>query len=251
MTALAALGVPWDDADGAGLRSGRDKAAAIVIRDDLEHATHLLQALLMVYDSPSADVLRSALTDELELLRRRVLAGLSIRYGVEGLSKVGFQLAQPNPRFHALALEWLDVTLVGTDRAVVALLEPELSAHRRMRLLVRSFPVLPTTPRTVLIDLAEDRDDRWRRPWIAACALLVASDVPELGLEALARAESPVGNIDDQTGIVRETLVAIGQRQIARHLAPRGRRAHRDRTSDTHRSSIAVGRSAHGHGRRG
>ena len=219
MTALAALGAPRDNADRgrAGLRTGRDETAAMVIRADLEHATHLLQALLILCDTPSADVLRSALMDELELLRRRVLAGLSMRYGVEGLSKVGFQLAQPNRHFHALALEWLDVTLVGTDRAAVALLEPELSAHRRMRLLVRSFPIPPATLRTVLIDLAEDHDDRWRRPWITACALLAAYNIPELGVEALARAESPVGDNDDQTEIVQETLVAIGQRQIARH----------------------------------
>ena len=168
--------------------------------------------------NPSAQLLCSALTDELDLLRRRVLAGLSLRYGVGGLSTVGFQLAQQSPRFHALALEWLDVTLVGTDRAAVVLLDPGLSAHERLRLLVRASTGAPTIPRTMLVELAEDRDDRWRRPWITACALLTAADTPEGGFEALARTvahESAVGEADDQTQIVRETLVALGLRQTA------------------------------------
>ena len=176
ITALVAMEAPEGDGDRsrARLRTRRDEAAGAVIRADPEHATHVLRAHVTLCDYPAAHVLCSALTDELELLRRRVLAGLSMRYDAEELIKVGFQLAQPNPRFHALALEWLDVTLVGTDRAAVTLLEPELSAHQRMRLLVRSFPIPPATPRTVLLDIVEDRDDRWRRPGSqpAPCSLL-------------------------------------------------------------------------------
>ncbi len=208
MTTLAALGAPADE------------STSVTIRADLDHATYVLRALVALDDTPSAGVLRSALTDELELIRRRVLACLSMRYGVEPLSRVGFQLAQPNPRFHSLALEYLDVTLVGADRVAVVLLEPELSAHERMRLLVRSFPVPPATPRTVLLEFAEDRDGRWRRPWITACALLTAADGPELGFEAMARAvaeESRVADADGQTWIVHETLAAIGHRHTARH----------------------------------
>ena len=118
------------------------------------------------------------------------------------------------------ALEWLDVTLVGADRAAVTLLEPELSAQERMRLLSRSFPVPPATPRTVLLDLAKDRNDRWRRPWITACALLAGSNMPDVGFDLLARtlSEKPhVGDDDDHRWIVEETLVAMVQRQTAQH----------------------------------
>jgi HEAT repeat protein len=187
-----------------------EPAGAVVVRGDLEHAAKVLQALLTLEDIPAAHLLRSALEDELELLRDRVLAGLSIRYGVDGLTRVAFQLAQSNLRFHALALEWLDVTLVGTDRAAVALLEPALSTGERLRLLARWFPMSPTTPQAVLVELAEDRDGHWRRPWITACVVLTAADMPELGVEALVAA-------DDHTRIVHETLVGIGQRQTARH----------------------------------
>ena len=34
----------------------------------------------------------------------------------------------------------------------------------RLRVLARWFPIRPTTPRAVLLELAEDRDGHWRRP---------------------------------------------------------------------------------------
>ena len=223
MTTLAALGDAGDNPDlGTARRNSvwRDESAATALRADLEHATYVLQALVALDDTPSADVLCSALTDELDLLRQRVLAALSMRYSVEELSRVGFQLAQRNPRFHALALEYLDVTLDAEDRTALPLLEPELSARERMRLLVRSFPVQPAAPRVVLLELVEDRDGRWRRPWITACALLAAAEMPELGFEALTRAvdqESAHGEGDEQARIVHETLAGINRRQTARH----------------------------------
>jgi hypothetical protein len=186
------------------------------VQSDLEHSTHVLQALQTLEHTDSAVLLRSALSDELDLLRRRVLAGLSIRYGAEEISRIEYQLAQRSTRFHALALEWLAVTLVGTDRAAVALLEPDLSTQERLRLLARWFLIPQLTPQTILLELAEDRDGRWRRPWITACALVAAADMPEPGLEVLARAavsESAIAEMDDPKWIVRETLTAIRQRQ--------------------------------------
>ena len=113
-------------------------------------------------------------------------------------------------------MEWLDVTLVGIDRAAVALLEPELTAGERLGVLARWFPISSSTPRALLADLAEDRDDRWRRPWFVACALLAALDLPALDFEQLARAathESPADDVDDDAQIVRETIAGIALRQ--------------------------------------
>ena len=80
-----------------------------MVAEDLEHATHVLRALVAFAGEPSATLLCDALRDELDLLRKRVLAALSMRHGIEGLSRVVFQLAQRDARSHALALEWLDV----------------------------------------------------------------------------------------------------------------------------------------------
>jgi HEAT repeat protein len=208
LTALAALGAAEVGATDA------------VIRADLEHATRVLHALVVIEPITSAGVLRSALWDEGELLRQRILAGLAIRYGAEELGRIGFQLAQKSPRVHALALEWLEVTLVGIHRAAVALLEPDLTADRRLGILTRWFPVTPSTPQSILLSLAEDLDDRWRRPWITACALLVAADVEGFDLEVMTRTANhryAADDGDDRGQIVRETIAGIDRRQIVRH----------------------------------
>lgn len=204
MTALAAID-----------SSGPDSTLPPV-RSDLEHASFVLRAIVALEDTASADVLRSALCDELDLLRRRVLAGLSIRYGQDGISRVGFQLTQRSTRFHSLAMEWLDVTLVGTDRAASAILEPEPTATERLGMLGKWFPMSPATPESVLVELAADRDGRWRRPWITACALLAAVEMPELGLEGLVSSAtdgSPGADRDDHTQIVQETMEALHRRR--------------------------------------
>ena len=125
----------------------------MVVRKDLEHATHVLRALVAFDDEPAATLLCAALRDELDLVRQRVLAAFSMRHGTEGLNRVVFQLAQRDSRSHALALEWLDVTLTGTDRAAVAMLEPRLSDRERLNALIRTFPVSPPSRREILLEL--------------------------------------------------------------------------------------------------
>ena len=147
-----------------------------------------------------------------------MLAVLSIRYGTNELSMVEFQLAQKSTRVHAVAMEWLDVTLVGTERASVALLEPDSSAAERLAVLTRWFPLSPTTPEAVLVDIADDPDDVWRHAWLTACAVLAGAEMPELGLDDLASiaadtsGESETG---DPTDIVWETITALRRRRTA------------------------------------
>jgi hypothetical protein len=107
-------------------------------------------------------------------------------------------------------MEWLDVTLVGIERAAVGLLEPGLTHKERQEMSTRWFAVSPTTPQAVIVDIANDTDDRWRRPWISACALLAAANMPELNLEELG---GP--NVTDDNHIVGETMAAIRRRRTA------------------------------------
>jgi hypothetical protein len=221
MGALAALarsgtdGAMGDDETATGVT--QEPVESAVVRSDLEHATHVLWALVELDGLPSASALRAALSDELVLLRRRVLAALSIRYGADGMSRVAYQFAQHNTRAHALALEWLDVTLSGSDRAAVTLLEPGLTPEARLRALMRTFPIPPKSLPAIVLDLVEDRDVRWRRAWIAACALLAASDMPELGLDPLiAGITADTWDRESQEGaIFHETLVGLRRRQRA------------------------------------
>ena len=113
-------------------------------------------------------------------LNRRVLAGLGARHGDDALERVSFQFAKGDGRSHALAVEWLDVTLTGTDRAAVALLEPGLSDAERLRRLTRALPLPELSLEEVLVDLITDPEQRWRQPWVQACALHAAWSTPDV-----------------------------------------------------------------------
>ena len=174
------------------------------------------RALVAFEDESSAALLRTALRDELELVRARVLAAFSMRHGTDGFNRVVFQLAQRDPRSHALALEWLDVTLTGTDRAVVALLEPGLSERRAPERTRGTFPIAPLGQHELLLELVQDRDGRWRRPWIKACALYTASGMSDVNLDALTTTVGEtlsVSEPDDDDRIVHETFTALRLRQ--------------------------------------
>jgi hypothetical protein len=211
MRALAVLGPSGADDEYA--------LTASVVRGDLEHAAHALRAVVAFGDVPSATLLRAALRDELDLARERVLAAFSMRHGTEGFSRVVFQLAQRDARSHALALEWLDVTLTGTDRTVIALLEPRLSDRERLNTLVSGIPVPPLRQREVLLDLVHDRGNRWRRPWVKACALYTAWGMSEVEFEAVAGTAAEPEAIgadqitDDEESIVHETLDGLRRRR--------------------------------------
>jgi hypothetical protein len=199
----------------AVISPGMTRSEESVLRADLEHACHVVRAVVAVEHSPGAGLLRAALRDEFDLLRRRALAVFSIHHGIPELNTVAFQLAQQNTSLHAMAMEWLDVTLVGIERASLAVLEPRASAAERLASLTRWFPLPPVAPESVLIDIVDDPDDRWRRPWLTACALLAGADSPDLGLEHLAETvrESPDDERRNHSHIVSDTIAGIRRRR--------------------------------------
>jgi hypothetical protein len=213
--ALAALaGDTTGGAESSVQGVGTDASLDRMIRTDLEDATYALRALHLLGDADAFAVLCRALRDELHLLRHRLLACMSSRYGPESLSRVQFQLAQPDVRAHAVAMEWLDVTLTGADRAVMALLEPAWSAGDRMRALARWFPLPEVGIDEVLRDLVADPSDRWRRPWLTACALMARANIEGQHFRdpAPAAVRTPGGENEGTMDIVGETLAGIRSR---------------------------------------
>ncbi len=200
LRALASISV----ADGS-----RDAAIARdLLRDDVEHAARVLAALRSVAVQKSAEVLRSALSDELELLKRRALACLSLIYGRAELERVQLQLDQPSASDRALAMEWLDVTLSNEDRLVLVLIEPGITVDDQWRRLSRSNSIATMSAEDALRDLVNDPTDVWRQPWLVACALVAATGF-EKSIEGLRPNESqPI----DHDHIVRETIVGIRRR---------------------------------------
>ena len=195
--------------------AGADETVDRMIRTSLTHAAHALRAMQTLDVVDEFVIVRRALRDELDLVQKQLLACLAWRYGTESLNRITFQLAQPDPRAHSVAMEWLDVTLTGADRAVMALLEPDWSLGERTRSIGRWFPLPDVSVETVLPDLIADPDDRWRRPWLAACALMaMASTQPkDFSPPAMRGGAAPAGEEGAEIDIVVETIVGIRARR--------------------------------------
>jgi hypothetical protein len=222
------LGLAVLSALGAMDADPPDELILMVLDDDFTHAGELLAALVTVGAAVEArhlerpdqtgrsaalfdpfTVLAGALEDELTLLARRVVAALSLHHGQDALARVAFQLAQRDRRVRALALEWLDVALTAAQRPAIALLEPDLAPAVRAVTLSRQRPGRPGEIRALLVDLALDPDDRWRRPWLSACGAFALHD---LGLAN--DAEFPSADLDADS-LVAETLAGLRLRSAA------------------------------------
>lgn len=193
---------------------GSDQGVDRMIRIDLEDAAYALRALHVLRGADEFAIVRRAVGDELQLLQNRLLACMSIRYGSEGISRVLFQFAQSDPRAHAVAMEWLDVTLIGVDRAMMALLEPAWAPGERVRSLARWFPLLEVSVDEALRDLIADPADRWRRPWLTACALMAMANVDGERFDPPWQGQAPAGTTGNQgvLDIIAETLEGIHAR---------------------------------------
>jgi hypothetical protein len=177
---------------------------ATFLSSELEHAAWLLSASVMFENDPSTTTLRTALEEELAVVIRRIIAVLALRYGATALDRVAQQLARDDTQLHAVALEWLDVTLADVERPVVGLLDPGLSDRDRLRAVRRGGDVV-TSREDVLHDLIVDPDRRWRRAWLQACAVHAAWDDPTMG--HLFDSASP------EPGLMNETLTSLRARE--------------------------------------
>ena len=164
-----------------------------VLQDDLDHAVRLLAALEAL--GPDGDAtgsgdairadphavgdgpLRRALSDELTLIRDRVVAGLVARHGRDRLGPVTAGLVSlegPAP----LAVEALEVALGAKDAArVMPVLDARPSAGVRLQRLIAATgaPTPESDPDLILRDMVEDRADVWRSTWLRTCAIRAAN----------------------------------------------------------------------------
>jgi hypothetical protein len=166
-----------EPADAATARALDDVLVA-----DTAHAARVLATVVSLGsdDTPADAPLRSALADELALVRRRVLAGRVARHGSLALGPVAAARGAPGPHV-ALALEALAVTLDPTEASrVLPLATPELTPETRLERLAGtragSSATAPASSDLAgrLRDIVEDPGDAWRSAWLTACALYAA-----------------------------------------------------------------------------
>jgi len=146
-------------------------------------------------------VVARALGDERSLLARRVAAALVARHGRQEVGAAVARLLRGaghggQDGQGAIAEEALEVALGRrAAMAVVGLLAPGLSPHARAERLSGGSAEPARTSKEWLLELAEDRDGRWRSPWLRACVVRAArlgGFAREIDRTALAAAREPI-----------------------------------------------------------
>jgi hypothetical protein len=167
-------------ASGPGSAETADALGAI-LDDDARHAARVIAARLAVdrsdlQDAPDAPglPLHGALGDELALLASRIAGGRLVAHGTDRLGPPLRGLTAGGPQL-ALAIEAVEVALPADEaRIVLAVLQPDLSPEERIARLPAPDGEAPVDLGGWLRDLVEDRQDRWRSPWLRACAIRTA-----------------------------------------------------------------------------
>ena len=159
LTALAAAG-----ADPAPIAVGLDRT----LRADAEHFARCAAAAQVV---GAGSELAHALGDELELLRRRILALLAVRYGAEEIGAIANTLECDTGDRRSLAAETLDVTLRRADADLaLPIVRTDLPLTSRLRQLAAVAPLAPSDRTAVVEDILSDDHGHWRSDWLRACA---------------------------------------------------------------------------------
>jgi hypothetical protein len=143
-----------------------------VLDADVEHAARCLAALAAVAPAP---LLERAIRDELDRLRQRVIALLSIRHGSDTIRPASLGLTGDDENRRALAIEVFEVRLSRDENArAVPVVRVDLPETERLQLLERVLSIPVADRAHVIAEIVDDRENRWRSPWLQACAVYEA-----------------------------------------------------------------------------
>jgi hypothetical protein len=164
-----------------------EHAAALdqVLADDATHGARIIAAR-MALKSTSGEAsedqgdapLHSALADEWDLIRTRVITDRLARHGTQALGPVLGGLEMEGQR-SALAVEALGVALPADEAAtVLTVVDPapsDVDRLARMGALKDPATDALTDASGWLGDIIDDPSDVWRSPWLRACAIHAAA----------------------------------------------------------------------------
>jgi hypothetical protein len=146
-----------------------------LLLEDVALAGRALAAIEVLADDPRLVVLRRSLRDESALARDRVIASLALTRDGELIMHAARRLGGGDDRAVAHAVEAVEIHLPpGRARLVMPLLENRLTDAERVAQLRRLAQIPAFDPAAALADIADDPEDRWRSPWLAACAIHAA-----------------------------------------------------------------------------
>ena len=145
--------------------------------------------------------LQRALADEYSQIRQRAFLLLSFIYDSKAILRAEEQLMSGDSSEQALALEMLDVTLSGGEKAILfPLAAPKLTREKRIQQLNTLIPTTSMPQETRLKEIITIVGDGWNHDWIRACAIYAAG---KLGFEELV--DEIEAAITCRTPFLRET----------------------------------------------
>ena len=143
---------------------------------ELEHGMRVLQAQRGIGEHPSLAPMHRALEYEFDQMRERVFLLLSFLYEPRPILRAAERLMYGNGNEQAHALETLDVTLAGDQKAMVfPFINTSEDLTRRLTKLERIFPAQEKDRNTHLREIIANPEQYWTHEWTRVCAIYAAA----------------------------------------------------------------------------
>jgi HEAT repeat protein len=186
--------------DQCDYRAEPDDLAEIdrTLRGEVEHGLRVLFVKEDIGDDESLTHLHEALDYEFEQVHRRVFLLLSFVYDSQVILRAEEQLVGGSKGEQALAMETLDVTLSGEQKALVfPLVDHSKPLVERARQLDKLFTLRHISRHQRLNEIITDPEGVWTHGWTRACAIYAAAKLGvaesvEVIEEALSIREHPI-----------------------------------------------------------
>ena len=154
---------------------GEPEGLDALLLEDAAMAGRAFAAIGALPDDPRLAALRRSLHDESARARDRLLASLALTPDGGLIRHAARRLGSRDDRAVAHAVEAVEIHLPpARARLVMPVLENRLTDAERVAHLRRLVPIPAYDLGGVLTDMADDPEDRWRSPWLAACAIHAA-----------------------------------------------------------------------------
>jgi ATP:ADP antiporter, AAA family len=186
--------------DQVGYRAGAGDLVEIerALKGEVEHGLRVLLARQDVGQEEALPNLHRVLDYEFDQAQKRVFLLLSFIYDARAILRAADLLTWGSQTDRALALETLDVTLVGEHKEIVfSLVHDNLTLPDRIRQLEKHawLPRLSANER--LREIIADPQGVWTHGWTRACAIYAAArlsfaDLADVIEQALSSTEDPI-----------------------------------------------------------
>ncbi len=149
-----------------------------VLKDEVKHGLRVLLSKQDIGKDEGLDPLHRALDHEFDQVRKRAFLLLSFIHNARAILRAAEQLTFASSREKALALETLDVTLPGEQKALVfPLADPKMTLDQRAQHLGDLFSLPRRERGDRLNEIITDPEGVWTQGWTRSCAIYAVAKI--------------------------------------------------------------------------